>query len=386
MYRRSIACVNGAATGWPRKAWRARPCGRSRATCVNGAATGWPRKGSKAEWPSRTVRCVNGAATGWPRKEALHCALNGRLPASMGPRPDGRGRLERSATCRLGTVCVNGAATGWPRKAAQQNPAYTAGKLRQWGRDRMAAEGNIGSTLNARLDKRQWGRDRMAAEGRHALGFQRRAWQRQWGRDRMAAEGAHSSPRPAAGGRRQWGRDRMAAEGFRNEYRVGIPRPGVNGAATGWPRKEHRRRFVNLLRCRVNGAATGWPRKAAKGFPQITLKARVNGAATGWPRKAALTWIARLRTILASMGPRPDGRGREATSDKVLPSSQASMGPRPDGRGRRRASLGGRRCGGRQWGRDRMAAEGGGEGPAPWPGSGVNGAATGWPRKVVRSA
>ena len=37
---------------------------------------------------------------------------------------------------------------------------------------------------------------------------------------------------------------------------------GFNGAAAGWPRKEHGR--LNVAKCAwsFNGAAAGWPRKA----------------------------------------------------------------------------------------------------------------------------
>ena len=105
------------------------------------------------------------------------------------------------------------------------------------------------------------------------------------------------------------------------------------------------------------------------------------------------------------MGPRPDGRGRSGAAGHVRLRRPASMGPRPDGRGRVMTVVGplaaaprqwgrdrmaaeGPLAGGtdadtkmRQWGRDRMAAEGGrGGGPALARG-GVNGAATGWPRK-----
>ena len=47
------------------------------------------------------------------------------------------------------------------------------GLVRQWGRDRMAAEGrNTGTVTGLLRCGRQWGRDRMAAEGGHA-GFSR---------------------------------------------------------------------------------------------------------------------------------------------------------------------------------------------------------------------
>ena len=64
-----------------------------------------------------TCTSVNGAATGWPRKVDEPLELVGRhVEASMGPRPDGRGR---------------GLDEGLPFRT----------KARQWGRDRMAAEG-----------------------------------------------------------------------------------------------------------------------------------------------------------------------------------------------------------------------------------------------------
>ena len=59
----------------------------------------------------------NGAAAGWPRKGVGHdLAINGKHQASMGPRPDGRGRIY---PIFIGVVMM---------------PL-------QWGRGRMAAEG-----------------------------------------------------------------------------------------------------------------------------------------------------------------------------------------------------------------------------------------------------
>ena len=61
--------------------------------------------------------CVNGAATGWPRKG---------------------GRTRRTGD---GSPGVNGAATGWPRKVLHATAAEPVQLERQWGRDRLAAEG-----------------------------------------------------------------------------------------------------------------------------------------------------------------------------------------------------------------------------------------------------
>ena len=58
------------------------------------------------------------------------------------------------------------------------------------------------------------------------------------------------------------------------------------------------------------------------------------------------------------------------------------MGPRPDGRGRIYATGAYEVRIRRQWGRDRMAAEGVLTRTATTTWLSVNGAATGWPRKV----
>ena len=60
---------------------------------------------------------------------------------------------------------VNGAATGWPRKDGLVAHGGVGDNPRQWGRDRMAAEGLFEGGAHGPLHGRQWGRDRMAAEG-----------------------------------------------------------------------------------------------------------------------------------------------------------------------------------------------------------------------------
>ena len=92
--------------------------GQSRRTrsSFNGAATGWPRKAAAPVAAAGGDASFNGAATGWPRKVGALGVVAKPLVASMGPRPDGRGR--------------------------EYNAHYydSADEL-QWGRDRMAAEG-----------------------------------------------------------------------------------------------------------------------------------------------------------------------------------------------------------------------------------------------------
>ena len=219
----------------------------------------------------------------------------------------------------------------------------------------------------------------------------------------MAAEGGHPQPvqrllvasmgpRPDGRGRvhagqgrrpsiaRQWGRGRMAAEGHvpLDGERGGIasmgPRPDGRGRSSRFsmslsaykasmgPRPDGRGRGRPLSGClspgRVNGAAAGWPRKVDIMADQFLAYSSVNGAAAGWPRKVV--------------------QGRDGAGDEL-----ASMGPRPDGRGRPpRRALGAFTQAWRQWGRGRMAAEGGLGDEWRARTRSVNGAAAGWPRKV----
>ena len=204
----------------------------------------------------------------------------------MGPRPDGRGRF-------WGVL------------------AMVIYLKRQWGRDRMAAEGAARDGSSRGVIQRQWGRDRMAAEGRGqalavaqdrdvngaATGWPRKAlldfardqyFTRQWGRDRMAAEGRRTRLRSSRPAIRQWGRDRMAAEG-----QAALPGRAPFLTSMG-PRPDGRGRADT--RTRATGPTT-----------------HVNGAATGWPRKAVPRWV-RCPQRRTSMGPRPDGRGRRPAS------------------------------------------------------------------------
>ena len=256
--RTAVVRFNGAATGWPRKArlGRALPNRRGR---FNGAATGWPRKGGAGRLPAMP----SGLQWGRDRMAAEGSFVDGNLKAwlaSMGPRPDGRGRR-------------------------REKPPHTKRVRLQWGRDRMAAEGEechgeVVVPVAASMGPRPDGRGRSMRMPPYCV-----SPVLQWGRDRMAAEGEISALFTPRNRLLQWGRDRMAAEG-------GLPcvlsRGALrfNGAATGWPRKVCRARMIQVHPCRFNGAATGWPRKA-----------------TG--RTAAL-----LAGNVASMGPRPDGRGR----------------------------------------------------------------------------
>ena len=105
--------VNGAAARRPRKG-RPHPC------IFRGSRRQWGRGQTAAESVRRARRrragwCVNGAAARRPRKGSGRSARRDRLPASMGPRPDGRGKREA-------------------REFLNARPG------RQWGRGQTAAE------------------------------------------------------------------------------------------------------------------------------------------------------------------------------------------------------------------------------------------------------
>ena len=244
---RSTPRVNGAAAGWPRKVGLAvaegggrlvasmgpRPDGRGRflpfrypecAWGVNGAAAGWPRKGRPPAPTACPAPSVNGAAAGWPRKAGRLPRRTARLFASMGPRPDGRGRDHAEFLC-------------------------DAQAVRQWGRGRMAAEG-------------------LAA--RHAVK-----------KELQASMG----PRPDGRGRINPRMQRRFNEGV-NGAAAGWPRKVpysgrlyrgqtcVNGAAAGWPRKAEAPALSTRLASSVNGAAAGWPRKGSQSSSRTAATTR----------------------------------------------------------------------------------------------------------------
>ena len=130
---------------------------------------------------------------------------------------------------------------------------------------------------------------------------------RQWGRGQTAAERRRAAVLAGAGVGRQWGRGQTAAERF-GRCASTPPPSGVNGAAAKRPRK-------------------------------------------------GLCARARRPARPASMGPRPNGRGKAAPAAHPTPYLKASMGPRPNGRGKIDPAT--ERAGQdlRQWGRGQTAAE-----------------------------
>ena len=109
----------------------------------------------------------------------------------------------------------------------------------------------------------------------------------------------------------------------------------------------------------VNGAAAEWPRNGFRAAAVPIPGPGVNGAAAEWPRNALHDHVNTSRH-LASMGPRPSGRGTLVQLQGDGVGSAASMGPRPSGRGTRLPVFFEHGFEVRQWGRGRVAAERGG--------------------------
>ena len=161
-----------------------------------------------------------------------------------------------------------------------------------------------------------------------------------------------SSARTSA---RQWGRGQTAAERRRNG-RALADGMGVNGAAARRPRKEEFCTGLSL----ASSASMG-PRPDGRGKEIDVLWDEVRRFASMGPRpdgrgKARLARPSSLG-VIASMGPRPDGRGKLPTPRCSAPARPASMGPRPDGRGKLHRALPREWTEKRQWGRGQTAAE-----------------------------
>ena len=178
---------------------------------------------------------------------------------------------------------------------------------------------------------------------------------------------------------RQWGRGQTAAE-RREPWNCAYCRSSVNGAAAKRPRKATRpaRRFSRSSG--VNGAAAKRPRKEDAGAVVAPAKVvrqwgrgqtaaesaemtpnRVGGAASMGPRPNGRgkrgAGAARPERKHASMGPRPNGRGKHQPLCGAGALNQASMGPRPNGRGKKIALSDLVFVVERQWGRGQTAAE-----------------------------
>ena len=250
----------------------------------------------------------------------------------MGPRPFGRGRsIRRSGGGR--------------------------GRGLQWGRDLSVAEGGAGNAARGYLAVLQWGRDLSVAEGRMARYIPRHTGRLQWGRDLSVAEGRRRPPEPAAKNPLQWGRDLSVAEGPHCSARRGRQH-GFNGAATFRSRKVIPPPMPTPPATSFNGAATFRSRKGAR-----RRRSGGAGATLQWGRDLSVAEGRRADFAppdhyMASMGPRPFGRGRLIVGLAPISVWRASMGPRPFGRGRVGMRPPCTRFSQLQWGRDLSVAEG----------------------------
>jgi hypothetical protein len=84
-----------------------------------------------------------------------------------------------------------------------------------------------------------------------------------------------------------------------------------------------------------NEAAAKWPRKVPPAGARHRARGCFNEAAAKWPRKAARSGKVSDRPAIASMRPRPNGRGKFPTPRFAAWANIASMRPRPNGRGKR---------------------------------------------------
>ena len=113
-----------------------------------------------------------------------------------------------------------------------------------------------------------------------------------------------------AGSRLQWGRGLSAAEGDVWQGPKKKSRQGFNGAAAFRPRKAVLAKHYTTAGYGFNGAAAFRPRKERLRKPDKRAPLGFNGAAAFRPRKGRLALMGVRLGAVASMGPRPFGRGR----------------------------------------------------------------------------
>ena len=264
-----------------------------------------------------TAGGFNGAAAKRPRKDGRSSLIHSGRAASMGPRPNGRGKIQAGQIIQGATPRFNGAAAKRPRKDAfadllAREDLASMGP-RPNGRGKFFPGASFFSTassfngaaakrprkveifgLAARLEASFNG----AAAKRPRKGCMRPAdpprRQLQWGRGQTAAE----SPAALYGTMHyallQWGRGQTAAERS-NPDSLPVPHPNsFNGAAAKRPRK---------ARC------AGRPARQTRGF---------NGAAAKRPRKDN-DGAEGDNLLPASMGPRPNGRGKSVYVERAPP-------------------------------------------------------------------
>src|SRR5581483_4817007 len=308
--------------------------GDRRVPGFNGAATIWSRKhvgdrrvrarvetASMGPRPSGRGNTVTGTGTGTALKASMGPRPSGRgnqrggrrwlagAGASMGPRPSGRGNRHR----RRGRRALPEGASMGPRPSGRGNRITStrpeAGAMLQWGRDHLVAETpprgpggeptgsfNGAATIWSRkLTLRAWSLSSSSRFNGAATIWSRKPARLggragllaalQWGRDHLVAETSDSCTRRSASGR-------------------------FNGAATIWSRKPVK-----------NGLLSDASRVLQWGRDHLV--AETGASSLDVLRAAVLQWgrdhlVAETSTGLAlgnqthdvaSMGPRPSGRG-----------------------------------------------------------------------------
>ena len=132
---------------------------------------------------------------------------------------------------------------------------------------------------------------------------------------------------------RQWGRGQTAAERRARKGTCGMPAQrqwgrGQTAAESGQAARAVRRRRRASMGPRPDGRGkTSTARESRTGPMGASMGPRPDGRGKWWARSNP------HRTD-ASMGPRPDGRGKDKPALSGWIDEVASMGPRPDGRGK----------------------------------------------------
>ena len=325
--------------------------------CFNGATALRPWLGASTWRGSSTAaRCFNGATALRPWLACQPRRAPRTRPASMGPRPCGRGwhlqrhRIECRAEASMGPrPCGRGwPARPWPsvcKKRASMGPRPCgrgwdleldgerlrgkgfngATALRPWLEGPMPGKGKMTDVL-------QWGHGLAAVVGEAARLLLENTWSLQWGHGLAAVVGEAARRNACAICGLQWGHGLAAVVGVKRGLRIadhsllqwGHGLAAVVGSRGGWVD-----RFLFPASMGPRPCGRGWSIKSRLPLPVYGFNGatalRPWLAATGPATKrrapgfngatALRPWLARIpspgcrRLGIASMGPRPCGRG-----------------------------------------------------------------------------
>ena len=232
--------------------------------------------------------------------------------------------------------CFNGATALRPW-TAQPDHRHSTADLLQWGHGLAAVDGSTGpirpppppSRFNGATALRPW-------TAGMALGRIRTQLRLQWGHGLAAVDGPCSRPLPTSMYGLQWGHGLAAVDGAPPDTRLGAEAGlqwghGLAAVDGGAAQDDHLGR-LRLQWGHGLAAVDGvWP------VYDRTVETGFNGATALRPWTGGAESSSCYREI-ASMGPRPCGRGRSSWVLIGRRPHWASMGPRPCGRGRRLAA------------------------------------------------